>query len=73
MIKQKQFRGNQNHVYVQSVDGRQETTMVKIGTMTSICYDNTHSDAHVSLTQTMNESDREPMKEEGRNENGEHA
>ena len=48
--------------------------MAKIGTLPSFCYDNTHSDAHVSLTQTMNKSDREePMKEEVSNENGEHA
>ena len=48
--------------------------MAKIGTLPSFCYDNTHRDAHVSLTQTMNKSDREePMKEEVSNENGEHA
>ena len=47
--------------------------MPKIGTLPSFCYDNTDSDAHVSLTQTINESDREPMKEEIINENGEHA
>ena len=48
--------------------------MEKIGTLPSFCYDKTHSGAHISLAQTINESDREePMKEEVRNENGEHA
>ena len=47
-----------------SVGGRQETTMAKIATLLSFRYGNTHSDAQVSLAQTMNESDREePMKE----------
>ena len=48
--------------------------MTKIGTLTSFCYDNTHSDAHESLAQTINESDREePMKEEVSNENSKHV
>ena len=48
--------------------------MTKAGTLPSFCYNNTHSDVHVSLAQTMNESDREePMKEEVSNENSEHA
>ena len=39
-----------------------------------LCYDNTHSDPHVSLAQTMNESKREElMKVEVSNENGEHV
>ena len=48
--------------------------MAKAGTLPSFCYDNAHGDAHVSLEQTMNESDKEePMKEEVSNENGKHA
>ena len=33
--------------------------MTEIDTLPSFCYDNTHSDAHVSLAQTMNEFDKE--------------
>ena len=42
---------------------------------TLLCYDNTYSDPHVSLAQTMNGSSRgKPMKEEVRDENdGEHV
>ena len=66
--------GNQNHVYGRSVCGRKETTMAKARTLPSFCYDKAHSDAHVSLAQTMNESDREePMKEEVQKENGKHV
>ena len=54
--------------------GRQETAMAKAGTLPSFCYNNTHSDAHVPLPQTMNEFNREePMEEEAKNDNGEHA
>ena len=55
-----------SNVYDRSVcqrTGRQETTMVKAGTLPSFCYDSTHSDAHVLLTQAMNESDRKQMQE----------
>lgn len=45
--------------------------MAKVGIQPSICYNNTNSDSHASLTQAMNESDRkEPMKEDESNENG---
>ena len=54
--------------------GRQKTTMTKTGTLTPFCYDNAHSDALVSLTQTMNESNREePKKEQVSYKNGEHV
>ena len=44
--------------------------MAKSGTLPSFCYNNTYSDAHVSLPQTMNEANREEsMKEEVRNGN----
>ena len=66
--------GQLNKVYGQSVGVRQETIMAKIGTLPSVSYDNTYKDAHISLTQTMNESDREePMKEEVSNKTGEHT
>ena len=38
--------------------------MAKACTPRSFCYDSTHSDAHVLLTQAMNESDREEQMEE---------
>ena len=45
--------------------------MAKAGTLPYFCNDNTHSDDHLSLTQTMNESDREEkIEEEVNNENG---
>ena len=48
--------------------------MAKAGILPSFCYDSTHSDAQVLLTQAMNESDREEqMEEEVSHENGEHA
>ena len=54
--------------------GRQETTMAKAGTLPSFCYNNTHSDTHVPLSQTMNEFNREePMEEEAKNDNSEYA
>ena len=53
--------------------GRQETIMAKAGTLLSFCYDSTHSDPHVLLSQAMNESDREEQTEkEVSHENGEH-
>lgn len=66
--------GQLDHVYGRSVGVRQETIMAKIVSPPSICYDNTYKDAHISLAQIMNESDREePTKEEGSNKNGEHT
>ena len=48
--------------------------MVQIGTLPFFCYDNTHSDTHVSYPRIMNESGREePIKEKVSNENGEHS
>ena len=47
--------------------------MTKACTPPSFCYDSTHSDAHVLLTQAMNESDREEqMEEKVRHENCRH-
>ena len=47
--------------------------MAKVGNQPSYCDDNTHSEAHLSLAPTINESDRkEPMKEEISHENGGH-
>ena len=46
----------------------------KAGTLPSFCYNNTHSDAHVPLPQTINEFNREEsMEEEAKHGNGEHA
>ena len=65
-----------SNVYGRSVrqrTGRQETTLAKACTPPSFCYDSTHSDAHVLLTQAMNESDREEqMEEKVRHENCRH-
>ena len=36
--------------------GRQETTMAKVGTLPSFCYNNTQADAQVPLPQTMKSS-----------------
>ena len=48
--------------------------MAKLGSQPSFCDDNTHNESHLSLAQTMNESEREEtMKEKVSNENGEHA
>ena len=48
--------------------------MARAGTLPCFCCNNTHSDAHLPLTQAMNDSNREePMEEEVRNDNGEHA
>ena len=60
------------------ITGNNQTIAVlrqsKSGTLPSFCFDNAHSDAHVPLTQTMNESDRkEAIEEEISNENGEHV
>ena len=66
-----------SNVYGRSVrhrTGRQGTTMAKAGTLPSFCYNNTHSDTHVPLPQTMNEFNREePMEEEAKIDNGENA
>ena len=41
--------------------------MDKLGSQPSFCDDNTHSESHLLLAQTMNESDREePMKRESK-------
>ena len=51
-------------MYGWSVGARQETTKTKIGTQPSFFDDDTHSEVHLSLAQTMNESEKEkPVKE----------
>ena len=48
--------------------------MDEVGTELSFCDNNTNSETHLSLAQTMNEYDRqEAMKDEVSNENDEHA
>ena len=59
-----------SNIYCRSVRqraGGQETTMAKAGTLPFFCYNNTYTDAQVSLPQTMNEfNGEEPMEDEAK-------
>ena len=48
--------------------------MAKTGTLSTFCYDTTHSHVHVRLTQEINQSDKaKQMEEEVSHGNGEYA